>query len=341
MSDHTAEKAYLRDPDAGPGKLRLLGRFGMGVAAFFLTAIVAGTAGHFVEKDLREAVTRCTWLLLSLWAYKLIGRTVDKQAEPLAELGLVKRATALQEWALGAALGWGLLVVAVLPMALCGMMMPEFWLSGRAWWLFALNLVTLAAGALVEELGFRGYPFQRLMDAVGPVWATVILSVIFGLVHLHNPDATAASTLCTILAGVLLTVAYLRTRALWLCWGLHFAWNLTQGALLGLPVSGTTMFSTVVQTRTSGPIWLTGGAYGPEASYWTLAVLLAGIVVLVKVTEDYAWEYGHKPIVAGGYPMDAPPPPEHEAMEQAAKPKPLVQIAPAQGPGVNPPGRVE
>jgi hypothetical protein len=71
--------------------------------------------------------------------------------------------------------------------------------------------------------------------------------------------------------------------------------------------------------------------------------LAIGLIVLVRVTRDYAWNYTHPPIVPGGYPMEAKPPAEHVAMEQAAQSRPpaLVQILPAtpQGPTAgNPPG---
>ncbi len=134
------------------------------------------------------------------------------------------------------------------------------------------------------------------------------------------------------LSGILFSLAWLRTHGLWIGWGMHFAWNASLGVLFGLPVSGITDFSTLVQTRTFGPLWLTGGDYGPEGALFTAVVILIAIVVLVLVTRDYAWHYTHKPIVAAGYPMDAPPPAAHVAMEQQARPAPaasLVQILPA------------
>jgi len=56
-------------------------------------------------------------------------------------------------------------------------------------------------------------------------------------------------------------------------------------------------------------------------------VLIVGIMVLVRVTRDYAWDYTHRPIVAAGYPMDVAPPKAHTDMEAAAAPQ-LIQIAP-------------
>lgn len=244
-------------------------------------------------------------------------------------LGLPRRPTARREWAVGAALGWGLVVLAVLPMALGRTLHIEFWTAPRAFWLLFLNLVTLAVSALAEEVAFRGYPFRRLIEIAGPVKATVLMSVFFGVLHAFNPDATWISVLITMFAGVLLSMAWLRTHGLWLPWGLHFAWNASMGILFGLPVSGIIDFSSVVQTRAIGSTWLTGGDYGPEAAFFTLPVLVVGIIVLVRITRDYSWDYTYQPIVAAGYPMDVPPPAAHTAMEQETKPASLVQILPS------------
>jgi uncharacterized protein len=248
-------------------------------------------------------------------------------------LGLPRRPTASSEWTLGAAIGWGGVVLAVLPMALAGTLHVTFWTAPRSFLLFPLNLVTFAVAALAEEVAFRGFAYRRLIAAIGPVAATIAMSLFFGLVHVFNPSATPASVLITMLAGLLLSIAWLRTHGLWLGWGLHFAWNASMGLLFGLPVSGVTEFSTIVQTRAFGPLRLTGGDYGPEAAIFTVLVLLIAIVVLVRTTGDYAWNYTHKPIVAAGYPMDAPPPAAHVAMEEQARAaapaaSSLVQILP-------------
>jgi hypothetical protein len=213
-------------------------------------------------------------------------------------------------------------------MMLGGTLHPIFWMAPRSFWLAFLSLAMLAVSALVEEVAFRGYPFRRLIEIVGPTWATILMSSFFGLLHAFNPDATWISVLITILAGVLLSIAWLRTHGLWLGWGLHFAWNASMGVLFGLPVSGIVDFSSLVQTRAIGRTWLTGGDYGPEAAFFTLLVLVVGIIVVVLVTRDYSWNYTRKPIIAAGYPMDVPPPEAHTAMEQQAKPASLVQILP-------------
>ena len=107
----------------------------------------------------------------------------------------------------------------------------------------------------------------------------------------------------TVLSGVLMATAYLQTRALWLPWGFHFGWNAAMAVLFGLPVSGLD-FSAVVSSNSVGPTWLTGGGYGPEGSLTAVVVLVVSLVVLVKMTREYAWKYAQPVIVPGGIPVD-------------------------------------
>ena len=317
------------NPIAGPGRARSLLRFVL--AAIWFTVVMAVTAGDgFNQGDFSELINRTVLLLLLVVVYGLMGKALDGQAKPLVAMGLGRRPGWGREWAMGAAFGWAAVVAVVVPMALAGALHVQFWTEPRAFWLMGINLPLLAVAALAEEVAFRGYPFQRLIEVLGPTGATLLLAVVFGLEHAANPAATPASVAMTMLAGVLLSLAYLRTRALWLPWGLHFAWNVSMGVLFGLPVSGMLKFSTVIQTRALGPHWLTGGSYGPEASVVAGVVLAVALIVILPVTRDYAWQYTAPVIVSGGMAVEIKPPAAHAAMEAAAPPAgtTLVQIAP-------------
>jgi hypothetical protein len=151
----------------------------------------------------------------------------------------------------------------------------------------------LATAAMLEEVTFRGYPFQRLADGLNSIdrsigmpfgsSAIVVLSILFGAVHMRNPHATLLGAANTALIGVFFAIAYLRTRSLWMSFGAHFGWNFSLGVLFGLPVSGMTRFSVVVQGVARGPYLLTGGDYGLEASATGTAVILLGIFFLVML----------------------------------------------------------
>ena len=321
-------------------RLLQLALFITSVVWFLASDTVAGHAARGLSERFgldaaRPLLTSVFLLFLLAIGFSILQAIAHKTSTLREVLGLPKRPTAKREWQLGAALGWGLITLAILPMAAAGTLNVQFWTQLRAFGLLLVNLATLAVAALAEEVAFRGYPFRRLIEAVGPVAATIAMSLLFGLGHVLNPGATWDSTLVTVLAGILLSVAWLRTRGLWLGWGLHFAWNASIGVLFGLPISGINDFSSVIQTRAFGKLWLTGGDYGPEGAAFTVIVLLVGIGVLVRLTRDYAWHYTYVPVVGAGYPMEAQPPAAHVAMEQLAQqtrpaaPVSLVQILPS------------
>jgi membrane protease YdiL (CAAX protease family) len=154
-----------------------------------------------------------------------------------------------------------------------------------AWAVFSVVIFSVAGTS--EELSFRGYPFQRLADSVGPIGATAAFAVLFGLVHLGNTSHTWISTCNTMLVGVTFAVAYFRTRALWLPVGMHVSWNFVQGFVLGFPVSGILLPQSLVRPQIHGADWLTGGAYGPEGSLLAAVVFVAATVYLLLSKRIY------------------------------------------------------
>ena len=168
---------------------------------------------------------------------------------------------------------------------------------GQNWLLvirnFGLSFIFFGFFAMGEELVFRGYPFQALIDGTGAVGATILMSIFFGAMHLANPSADFLSTLNTMLAGVWLSLAYLKTRALYFPFGMHFSWNLVQSFFLSLPVSGLLTNRTIFVPTDYGPYWLTGGRYGPEAGVGTTVVIAAAIAYLLiskKIKPAYDYE---------------------------------------------------
>jgi CAAX protease family protein len=151
-------------------------------------------------------------------------------------------------------------------------------------WASALGrgFLLLGVGAASEEVLFRGYPFQVLARASGALPATIVVSFVFALGHIANPNASVLGIANIFLAGVMLSVAYLRTRSLWLAIGVHIGWNWGMASLLDLPVSGLDFLETPRYEPVLGrATWLTGGAFGPEGGLAaTLGFAIALLVVL-------------------------------------------------------------
>ncbi len=250
------------------------------IAAFvgcsFLAAVVEG------EHVLRFEVIFRPLLAAALFGIYFWLLTVADHVEDerIAALGFPRVAGWTRQLGWGFLLGVLLAAMAVIPVVLWADTRFEIHANSRTLARAVVVVVVLIFAALAEEVMFRGYPFQRLEEAIGAVGAIAVFSVLFALVHLTNPGASALGMLNTVLIGLVLAIAYLRTRALWLCWGIHFGWNAALGLLFGLPVSGLRLFNVVVRGTATGPLWLTGGSYGLEASAPGLFAVLVGLVVV-------------------------------------------------------------
>ena len=126
---------------------------------------------------------------------------------------------------------------------------------------------SFAVAALAEEIAYRGYAFQCFIRAVGPAGAALGFAAIYAIVQALDPGANRASLIVSLAFSFLLSTAYLRTRALWVSWGLNFGWKASQALVFGLAVSGVSSHSPVVQGDPMGPFWLTGGAFGLDGSW--------------------------------------------------------------------------
>jgi membrane protease YdiL (CAAX protease family) len=239
----------------------------------------------------------------------------------------------LGEWGTGAAVGWAICLVAVLPILVSANLHTQLNLQRSTPVAVLAGIGTLLGGCLAQEMVFRGYAFRRLLAAIGENWAALLLSLCFGLAleQMSQVRFNWLALLNGTLFGLLLAMAYLRTNALWTGWGLHFAYRAVAALVLGLPIAGQGPFGSLADTFTTGPHWLAGGAVGLDGGALTTLVMLAGLSVLYTATRDYAWSYTQPLILPAGYEVTVAPPAAHVAMEKAAAPAApqLVQILPA------------
>jgi hypothetical protein len=88
-------------------------------------------------------------------------------------------------------------------------------------------------------------------------------------------------------AGVLLGAAFVVTRNLWFPIALHFAWNFCEGPIFGTQVSGGVLTTSLFTSHVSGPVWLTGGRFGPEAGVPAIVIgLIASVALLVHAARN-------------------------------------------------------
>lgn len=229
------------------------------------------------------ALVRLAHLPLGQWAWLAGGTGATVLTIAIAErgrwsLGLAAPPrTAVRELLFGAFFACALIIAAD-GLVLASTAVRHGRGSGLPW--LELIAVYLPA-ALHEELVFRGYPFQKLRTFHRP-FAIAAMSFVFAAMHMGNRGITPLAFVNLVLAGVLLALAYERYERLWFPIGLHFAWNLLCGPILGYDVSGYISEATLLTTRGRGAPWLTGGTFGIEGSIWMVVVELGGIAFLAR-----------------------------------------------------------
>jgi hypothetical protein len=200
----------------------------------------------------------------------------------LASIGLGWTAASRRNLSFGILGGIGAaLVVILLPITLRLADFQPIQGEGFRWPSLIFVSILLLFGAVGEEMLFRGYAFQVLVRGIGPFATILPVSVLFGLAHSVNLNFGPLALFNTILWGVVLGYAFLRSGDLWLPIGLHFGWNWAL-PLLGVNLSGFTMNVTGFAMHWKvGDGW-SGGAYGPEGGWLTTAVAVALFFYLRK-----------------------------------------------------------
>ena len=143
------------------------------------------------------------------------------------------------------------------------------------------TILILAPAALSEELMFRGMPMVVAARAIGRGRAIVLLSLIFAIAHIQNPDVTPAGLGNIALAGIWLALAFFSPGGMWTAFGAHLGWNATL-ASLAAPVSGLPFDIPYIDYRMGQPIWLTGGAFGPEGGLLGTLALTVTVVLVAQ-----------------------------------------------------------
>ncbi|HLP15161.1 MAG TPA: type II CAAX endopeptidase family protein [Bacteroidota bacterium] len=216
-----------------------------------------------------------------LAAHWVMTRFVDRR--PLASVGLGFHNRTLLELAQGIVLGTAMMSVIFVVLTTAGMAEFQFktLTTGEAAGMIGICVVEFTLVAWNEELLFRGYLFQTLVEGTNRLIAVCAFALFFAFVHISNPNVTVFSLVNIALAGVWLSIAYFKTRGLWLPIGLHFSWNFFQNNVFSFPVSGLQKSETQLGIlRDTGPAWITGGSFGPEGGALATLVLLAGTLAI-------------------------------------------------------------
>jgi membrane protease YdiL (CAAX protease family) len=253
------------------------------LAIVMCIATVAGSM-YAIRFAIPDKAMRFMWpflltAALCVGAYCLYVRWIEKRS--VTEFS---RPRALREFGAGA--WWGMLLMSLVMggLALLGVYQVT---DSHNWKVLLDPFGELVLVAIMEEVAFRGILFRIIEQSLGTWLALIISSILFSLAHLGNDGANLLAVISVTAAGVLLAGAYMLTRRLWFPIGLHFAWNYCLMAVFSVTVSGHPS-NGLLEGKVSGADWLTGGAFGVEASVLTpVIVSIAATYFIVQ-----AWRRG-------------------------------------------------
>jgi len=288
MNDHPLA---VRLPEKAMKILRFpLTRFILAILFLITFLGLALGLASWISKDLLGPENRLTGQLIQMVLACVFATAgyifycVTIEGRKVTELNPAK---GIRQTALGLLLGFAFISVIMLIMWIAGGYTVSGFNSFSAIWPF---LIMSVQAGVVEEIISRGVIFRIAEEGIGTWWSVVLSAFIFGFMHIWNPNATLFSSVSIALtAGVILAMLYVITRQLWVPIGLHIGWNFTLGGIYGAPVSGGEPGG-LLAAHFSGPEWLTGGAFGPEASIITVVVFLVfGAYLIRRSIRERSW----------------------------------------------------
>ena len=208
-------------------------------------------------------------LLASGIVARIEGRTI-------ADYGLPWRRAFCGQFWLGAAFSFASLTVLLLAIHLAGAFSfgslalhgADIWKYGVFW------TVPLFLSAVLEDFFYRGYLLFTLTTGIGFWPAAVVTSLWMGGMHYLNPGGHGLGPVAAFLYCMVTCVVIRRTGDLWMALGLHAAWSWGEVFFYGVVSSGFPGQGHLLNSNFHGPAWLTGGTFGPEASWPSMALLV-------------------------------------------------------------------
>jgi uncharacterized protein len=127
---------------------------------------------------------------------------------------------------------------------------------------------------IFEEFLFRGYLQATLASGIGFWPAAIMLSLVFGAIHLGNTGEAALGALAAGSFGLVAAFSVLRTGNIWFAIGAHAAWDWGETYFYGVANSGNLARGHLLNSSFHGRNWLTGGSIGPEGSIFVFLILI-------------------------------------------------------------------
>ena len=273
----------------GPGGVRAGWRAAMYVALFLLClsilqgiAVVAHSGVFLIFSPENLFFSEAAQAASAIAAELLMARI---EARPFGAYGIPWIGAWPRLFLQGVLWGVGEITVVILLIAALGGYSFGGWaLGGGQLFEYALFwAVFFAIVGVCEEFLFRGYLQFTVASGIGFWPAAILLSALFGAVHLKNSGEGPVGALGVFLIGMFYCLTLRRTGNLWFAIGSHAAFDFGETYLYSVPNSGLVLPGHLSSASLHGAKWLTGGSIGPEGSVFSFLVLAAMFVLFDRL----------------------------------------------------------
>lgn len=153
--------------------------------------------------------------------------------------------------------------------------------------IFVLFILGFMIQGMAEEVLCRGYLLvsigRRYPLAVG-IFANAVL---FAALHLLNDGISVLAFINLVLFGVFASVYFIKRGNIWGIGALHSIWNLVQGNVYGICVSGTQSTCSILASEmVAGRELMNGGDFGLEGGLAVTIVLVAGTLIMLATKQQ-------------------------------------------------------
>ena len=256
------------------------------VIAFGIDIVTNGMYAYYYAKGsvniisfLQDYVLKNIGLVLMVWIFRTV---IDKQS--FFSLGFAWKGYQIDAWTGFFSAVMILFLGSMILVANQNLYFTNYFFNPVD---FAAGIALFVIVALIEEIVFRGYLLNNLLESMHPWWALILTAALFAFLHTQNNYVTILSVVNLFIAGLVLGVNYIYTKNLWFAIFFHFGWNFFQGSVLGYKVSGIETGSSIMQQSLVGSATLNGGSFGFEGSI--ICTVLLSLMLLI-----FAWRFSRK-----------------------------------------------
>ena len=213
-----------------------------------------------------------------VWKIKSFRNKISACGYPLSNSGHI-----IRHYVLGLVLGFIMMTGTIAVMRFTGQItFSGFSLKLSSLGVFIFNLLMWFPQGASEELMFRGFMINSFSKRFKPAVGIIVSSLMFSAFHSLNKGYTPLASVNLALIALLFALIFMLTGDIWMTSAMHIAWNLTQGNIYGLQVSGNEAENSIVTAiyDKNASALITGGAFGPEGGLATTAVTVVGLIIV-------------------------------------------------------------